>query len=167
MNCKNLKNVEFPAKLETISRNAFMGSGLETATLPASLRTVCQGVFAKCEYLKKACFGEGLEVLGRDEYPRNEKFYNGIFGENALEEVWLPSTLKRIEYATFNRCKRLKKVLLPDSLETISWGCFANTGLEELILPKNVKTVGPFAFYTCKRLRSVQLNEGLEKLGEE
>ena len=87
MNCKNLKSIEFPTKLETISLNAFMGSGLETAMLPASLRTVCQGVFAKCECLKTVRFGEGLEVLGDSKYPNSGNLYYGVFQESAVEDV--------------------------------------------------------------------------------
>lgn len=78
----------------------------------------------------------------------------------------LPSTLKRIEYDAFRDCKKLKRIRLPDSLETIRWGCFASSGLEEIVLPKSVKNVASVAFGACEQLQHVQLNEGLEKFGE-
>ena len=38
--CENLKSVKFPDGLKKISTGAFTLSGLESATLPASLRTI-------------------------------------------------------------------------------------------------------------------------------
>ena len=52
---------------------AFMESGLENVELPASLRTIAQGTFAKCESLKTVKFSEGLEALGTDEYPPKDE----------------------------------------------------------------------------------------------
>lgn len=46
-------------------------------------------------------FSEGLEVLGTDEYADDDTLFHGVFEESALENVWLPSTLKRIEYSAF------------------------------------------------------------------
>ena len=46
-----------------------MRSGLENVELPASLKTIAQEAFAQCTDLKTVKFGEGLEVLGTDEYP--------------------------------------------------------------------------------------------------
>ena len=87
MDCMNLTNVIFPAKLETIRAGAFARSGLESVTLPASLRTVSQAAFAKGEHLKKVSFNEGLEVLGENSYPKNRNLYFGVFQESAVEDV--------------------------------------------------------------------------------
>ena len=50
-----------------------MESGLENVEFPASLRTIAQGAFAECANLKTVKFGEGLEVLGTDEYPSKDE----------------------------------------------------------------------------------------------
>lgn len=39
-----------------------------TAILPASLKVVAQGAFARCKNLRTVRVNEGLEVLGTDEY---------------------------------------------------------------------------------------------------
>ena len=59
--------MEFSESLEKIGVGAFKESGLESAVLPASLRTVSQELFAGCKSLKTVKFREGLEVLGTDE----------------------------------------------------------------------------------------------------
>ena len=61
-------------------------------------------------------------MLGTDEYPPKDataKFYYGVFEESAVESVELPSTLKRIEYNTFNGCNNLQRIHLPEKLEYI------------------------------------------------
>ena len=69
-------------------------------------------------------FGEGLEALGTDEYADDDTLLYGVFHESALESIKLPSTLKRIEYSTFENCKNLKSVDLPEKLEYIGKQCF-------------------------------------------
>ena len=46
-------------------------------------------------------FREGLEVLGTDEYADDDTMFHGVFEESALENVYLPDTLRRIEYCAF------------------------------------------------------------------
>ena len=120
--CENLRTVRFSEELEKIGLCAFAGSGLESIELPASLSVVSQAVFAKCKSLKTVKFNEGLEVLGTNEYPpKNKTFksYYGVFKESSVEHVELPRTLRRIEYSTFEDCKNLKSIRLPEKLEYI------------------------------------------------
>lgn len=77
--------------------------------LPASVRTVAQAAFARCENLKSATLNEGLKVLGTEEYSK-ENLYYGVFQESPVEHVRLPSTLTRIGYNAFKGCKSLKEV---------------------------------------------------------
>ena len=57
-------------------------------------------------------------MLGKDEYP-NGKELCGVFENSAIEDIKLPTTLKRIEYSAFKNCKCLKRVYLPEKLEYI------------------------------------------------
>ena len=47
MDCKNLKNVQLPEKLEYVGNSCFYGSGLESIALPSSIRVI--GPYAFCE----------------------------------------------------------------------------------------------------------------------
>ena len=62
---------------------------------------------------------EGLEILGTDEYGDDGKPLLGVFYNSAVENVVLPSTLKRIEYSAFKGCTNLKSVELPSGLERL------------------------------------------------
>ena len=117
--CCDLENVELPAGLEEIGLCAFEGSGLRTVTAPPSVRVIHQGAFCKCKSLRKVVLNEGLEVLGTDERIAIDMGYYGVFEKSAVEEVVLPSTLKRIEYSAFEDCGHLKDAVLPEGLEYI------------------------------------------------
>ena len=157
--------MQFSEGLEKIGRFAFYASGLEQLEFPASLRTVSQAAFAKCKSLRTVKFGEGLEVLGTDERPGEGKLWHGVFAESALENVELPSTLKRIEYGAFKDCKNLKTIKFPERLEYIGMCAFSGSRLQSVAFPKSVRTVTQGVFYDCKDLKAVMLNEGLEVLG--
>ena len=129
--------------------NAFFDSGLERVVFPRSLRRLSQGAFAKCGRLKEVRFGEGLIVLGTDEYPKDGWYWCGVFQASALESVALPPTLKRIGERIFRQCKNLKNIPLPDGLETIGIKSFSESGLEEVTLPVSVRDVAASAFYGC------------------
>lgn len=70
-------------------------------------------------------FCEGLEVLGTDESTDEDKQSYGVFHGSSLENIKLPSTLKRIEHSAFNNCKNLKNINLPDKLVYIGKSCFS------------------------------------------
>lgn len=59
----------------------------------------------------------------------------------------MPSTLRKIGYSAFKKCKNLKRVKLPGALEHIGAMCFSRRGLEEVKLPVCVKMVAVCVFY--------------------
>ena len=105
------------------------------------MRVIHQSAFYNCQHLAKIVINEGLEVLGVDEYQDNGNMWAGIFGDSALEHVELPSSLKRIEYSTFNGCKNLRNIKLPERLEHIGKRCFSESGVKSAELPASLRTV--------------------------
>ena len=139
--CKDLKVVRFPERLKYLGKFCFSQSGLESVDFPASLRTVSQGSFSQCKNLRSVKFAEGLEALGTDEYQSDGSMWSGAFQESALENVRLPSTLKKIEYRTFAGCENLKAIEFPDGLEYLGKDCFYESGLESINIPPALKTI--------------------------
>ena len=165
MGCVNLKSVRLPEGLVEIGLRAFGKSGLESITTPLSMRTVHQSAFCECRNLRKAILNEGLEVLGTDGRAVNNEILYGAFAESSLEYIELPSTLKRIEYSTFEDCKGLKNINLPESLEYIGKCCFQKSALESIALPSALNAIERSTFYECKNLRNVVFPNVLEKIG--
>lgn len=160
-----MKSVVLPDALEKIGYFAFYKTGLESVVLPASIREVSQGAFAECENLKAAEFGEGLEVLGANERSAKGVLLNGVFEGSALEDVKLPSTLRKIEYRAFTDCRNLKRVALPEALERIESECFSKSGLESVRFPPALRAIAESAFRKCGELKEVAFSNGLESIG--
>jgi len=96
------------------------------------------------------------------------------FGEYAfcfmlLEDINIPSTLKKIGVSCFGYCFALKgdPLVLPEGLETIDGHAFRDCwrGLKGLVLPSTLRSIGEFAFYNTD-IKHIQFSEGLESIGQ-
>lgn len=77
-----------------------------------------------------------------------------------ITEIYLPEGLKRIENAAF-ALSGVKKLKLPDTLESIGMLAFANCAdLEELIIPDRVTSIGAGAFLECESLTKLTVGPG-------
>lgn len=70
---------------------AFEDTMVERFVAPSSLKVIGQGAFDGCKHLKHVELNEGLETLGSDDY-----LHAGVFQDTALEDIKLPSTLKKL-----------------------------------------------------------------------
>ena len=103
-------------------------------------------------------------MLGTGERLDNGSGFYGVFEESAIEHVELPSTLRKIEYGVFEKCKNLRGVVLPDGLEYLGKACFKDSALESVGLPPTLKTIEESAFYNCENLKSAEFSEGIEAI---
>lgn len=60
--------------------------------------------------------------------------------------------------ASFQYCRALQQVQLPDSLQAIGDCAFQGTALTEICIPKNVEVIGDSAFADCANLVSVVID---------
>lgn len=77
-----------------------------------------------------------------------------------ITEIYLPNGLKKIENASF-ALSGVKKLNLPDTLESIGMLAFANcTDLQELTIPDHVAGIGAGAFMGCESLETLTVGPG-------
>ena len=123
-------------------KTLFGGSeGVRTIIFPSMLRIVRQAAFCEVKSLLKAALNEGLEVLGTNKFTPDGKWRSGVFQDSGLRSVALPSTLKRLEYGVFMKCKNLKTVRFPEGLEYLEKSCFSETGLESVEFPASLRKI--------------------------
>ena len=77
----------------------------------------------------------------------------------------LPSTLRRIEYRSFEDCQNLKDISLPEGLTYIGEICFKDSALESITVPATLNKVESSAFSGCKRLKRAEFLEGRTAFG--
>ena len=81
-----------------------------------------------------------------------------------MEEVKLPSTLKKIGTQAFYDCTGLENVTIPENVEYIDNFAFGESGLRDVtILSKHLKKIGKFAFFKCK-MRTISFPNGMEQI---
>ncbi|MDE5729269.1 MAG: leucine-rich repeat domain-containing protein [Clostridia bacterium] len=120
-------NAVIPKYVTSIERSAFMGSGIESVCIPASVAYIGRSAFSSCSKLKELTFENGaLEVLGG--------FVSVVFSSSSLE-----------------------RIVLPDSLTAIGRYAFDCPSLREVVFGKNIKTIGSFAFSDCHAIEVCEI----------
>ena len=103
---------------------------------------------------------EGLEKLGEKEVLNENEWEGRVFAHSAVENVRLPSTLKRIEGEMFKHCHHLKRIEIPNGVEYIGKCCFDGSDIEEITLPGTLKGLGLGVFIFCNDIREIWVEEG-------
>jgi len=156
--CELLTEVKIPNTVTHIGTLAFdYCYNLTEMTIPKSVVSCGEGTwFINAHSLKKVIFEEGTtEILAKC-----------MWGTDSVEEVYIPSTVKKIGRYAFYWCTALKSVTLPQGLEVLDWYCFEGChALESIDIPSSVKEIGLSAFDGCIELDKVTLHEGLEVIG--
>ena len=77
-------------------------------------------------------------------------------GEEGLEYVVIPNTVKTINDYAFPYCENLKEIVLPNGLISIGKRAFeACKSLQTVVIPNSVNSIGKYAFANCMSLYSV------------
>ena len=90
----------------------------------------------------------------------------GVRNQEGITEVVLPSTVTRLSNSAFYGCDSLKKINLPEGLESIGTDAFRKTGLKKLILPESLKRIDTAAFADSP-LEKITLPEGVESVARD
>ncbi len=123
-----------------ISEKAFYGNKtVKKAILPDTIKTVGNSAFANCTALKQVEFKSEYTTMG-----------NSVFENSSVQEVKLPSKLRKITDNMFKNCKSVTKVTFPDNLMGIGNSAFQGcTSIKSMIIGGDVKKIGKNAFADC------------------
>lgn len=146
---RNILSIHLPEGLENVGYCAFLAcDSVVTISLPNSLTDFDNG-FRKMRGLKTIKFPQQMKSIS-----------SAAFVDcTALEELYIPEGIERIEFDAFGRCYGLKHVYLPQTLKVIERGVFWKCkGLEEITIPAGVEEIGDYAFYHCDSLRHIYLH---------
>ena len=137
--------------------------------------------------------GKAVKLTKTFRKPITELADNVFYQNDTLEEVVIPSTLKKVGNYAFYNCRNLKKIIIPSSVEELGEGAFEYctslqsvtipstlteikrhaffecTALSDLkfMLPSTVKKIGPSAFSGCTSLSAVTIPASVEDINED
>lgn len=90
-----------------------------------------------------------------------------VFSHNALLDIILPDSLKKIDDLVFYNTS-LRNVKLPDGLEMLGEKTFAaNDSLETIVLPTKLRTIGKGCFSNCPKLKEVELPQSVKMIKDD
>ena len=146
---RKILSIHLPEGLENVGYCAFLAcDSVVTISLPNSLTDFDNG-FKKMRGLKTIKFPQQMKSISASAF----------VDCTALEELYIPEGIERIELDAFGRCYGLRRVYLPQTLRVIERGVFWECkGLEEITIPAGVEEIGDYAFYHCDSLKHIYLH---------
>lgn len=158
--------------------------------IDASLCTVIgDDAFSGCSALEKAVIGDGLKKIGKCvftgvsgefslEYPDEMTYFeiaDGCFysrkdgslinGDLANGTVKLRAGITSVPEYCFAENRKIKKVILPDSVKEIGECAFMNcTALKAAGLPSSLQHIAGYAFYGCSALKKITIPASVEEI---
>lgn len=138
--CKNLKSVILPKDLQFIEKQTFSNClSLVNVHIPDGVASIREDAFSFCERLKSLKFPSKLKKIERFAFDNcvslervdlanvEEIFDNAFSNCSNLETISFGDSLTTLGSKVFWGCDKLKKVILPASIESIGRNCFPET----------------------------------------
>lgn len=136
---------------ETLLRSPI--NDTEQYTIPATVRTIADRAFYKCQYTKIDA-EDGVRKIG----------ISAFMDMPNLQSVTLPDTVTELGSSAFQDCRALENITLSSSIEVIPLYAFERVGARQIELPAGLKMIDVGAFFNS-RLEEIQIPEGVEMIG--
>ena len=168
----SLKSISIPSlikdgtvinTLTQIDSEAFESSGIESITIPNTVRLLEKGVFKNCANLE--------EVVFEDNSTLNKIGSECFNGTTSLEAIDFPDSVTQMQDAILaNSGVRHVKISKNRDFNTINDKFFENCkNLTEIEIPANVNTLKAGVFSGCSNLRNITFEDNniLKSIGKE
>lgn len=154
--CSNLETINIPEGIAAITEHTFQQTGLTGIRLPESVKTLGVCAFQTSRKLASINLENVTDIkawaLGETALNsadvKNVKFLGNcaFYTCPELESVTLESVVQTGEWS-FQNCAKLKKVTLPNTLESIDAGTFSGcSSLQSIVIPNSVLFLGAWSF---------------------
>lgn len=129
--------VYIPNTVKMIGDNAFSGcSGLEKVTIPEGVTKIGSHAFWGCAGLTEVIIPDSVTEIGMS-----------VFSDcTLLHRVAMSKNVTRIPDWAFQRCRHLESFEIPYGVKSIGNGAFEYSGLKKITIPDTVESLGWGAF---------------------
>ena len=166
--------IEIPDRYTSISKNAFSGNQLTSATIPDGVTTIGNYAFTD-NLLTSIDIPDNVTSIGIYSFHSNQLTHIDIpgnvtriddysFSDNQLTNIIIPDSVTTIGNYAFSN-NQLTSITLPDSVATISQGAFSDNRLTSVAIPDSVTTIGRNAF-SGNRLTSIVIPDSVTTIGQ-
>lgn len=145
-----LKNITISEGVKDIGAYAFKNSGIKSASIPASVTSISDGVFVNCSNLETVDVASANTAYSSvDGVVFNKTVTDLIYYPTGKAgEYTVPGTVTTIKQSSCEGTKKLTKITLPPSVKKIEDSAFENSSLSELAFSgtSGLETIGKRAF---------------------
>ena len=146
------KVIEIPKEVTEIGSRAFMGTKINSITIPDNVVIMRDKCFGMCNNLREIKLECKIKVIP----------YGSFFSCKSLKEIEIPESVEEIQDHAFSSCNSLSKITFNNGLKSIGRQAFYYCkGLSSISFPDSLTEIGFEAFDQCTTLSSIQLNNGL------
>lgn len=159
--CSRLESVTIPSGVTSIGARAFNGcSKLESVMIPDSVTSVGENAFAGTSYYTNdANWDNGILYSGNILIAANDSAFSG--------SCTIKAGTKFIADKAFSGSRKVKEIVIPDSVTSIGEYAFDNSYLEKVTLGKGVTSIGKGAFSMCPNLNMITIDKNVTSIGED
>ncbi len=163
-NCKSLKSIKLPNSLTKIGKFAFKNcKGLKGKfKITKNVKAIGSGAFEYCSNLtgfrvakSNRYFSEKGGVLFKHNKKGQKAILVSYLPSKKTVNYKVPSTIEEIYHYAFAGSKKLKKIILPNSLEKIGKKAFIKSNVRSIEIPKSVSHVDDEVFLKCNKLKKI------------
>lgn len=138
--CSGLKSIDFPSKVVFTSDSQYLKptsicsscNKLTSASLPADLTEIPEGMFQNCESLISIEIPSKVTVIGA-----------GAFSYcKSLSSIILPPNLISIGNNAFSECTSLSEFVIPNTVKSLGDAVFDESSVKTLYIPDTVVEIG-------------------------
>lgn len=117
-------------------------------------------ILRKMSNLKILDFSNAV-IKAYHEHFANEIPWNAFSDNTKIKKIILPDSIESISDLAFYKCKNLQTITLPTHLIKIGYSAFQNcSNLKSIVLPERLTHIGFGAFSGCRSLSKIQINAG-------
>ena len=163
--CENLKKIAIPEKVTCIGAYAFYRTGLKSISIPKNVKEIGYNAFSGAK-LEQVLITSKSTAIGayafsgsnlREVSIPSTEINQGAFSYcKKLRSVHLSSELRLIANNTFEHCKSLKRISIPESVTSIGRSAFYLSGLTCISVPMNVTNIDRYCTFYCESLVLVE-----------
>lgn len=166
--CKLLKKVDFESnsKIQVIEQSAFLGTPIESFTIPSNLIDFKIGWCNNAKKLNniKITSDDNLffyknQIILRRSSPDKDNFNTIFFAVRNIKKVKIHNFIEKIEPYAFDGCDEIQTVeISPNSkLESFEKNSFSDCSIKKITIPSSVKKIGENSFLLCVELKKVEI----------
>lgn len=170
---KGLESISLPNTVKVIDNSAFANNSIKVVVIPESVININTNAF-KGNVIDTLILSNTVTTIGASAF-ENNKIANLIIPDSVTSIGLYSFRNNLIEYldlgslvslsASAFSTNKLKSLILPEGMTEVSNFSFEKNELKSVTMPSTLKTVGVGAFQNNTELSDVKLKEGLQIIG--